>query len=49
MENKVSVYLFNQHIADIYQIDDRVYLRQFNSSAHNASTTYVKYNQELNN
>ncbi|WP_457745154.1 hypothetical protein [Sulfurimonas sp.] len=34
---KVSLYLFNEHIADVYQINDRVYLRQFNASAHKAS------------
>ncbi|MDF1879038.1 type II toxin-antitoxin system HipA family toxin [Sulfurimonas sp. SAG-AH-194-C20] len=34
---KVSLYLFNEHIADVYQIDDRVYLRQFNASAYKAT------------
>jgi len=34
---KVSIYLFNEHIGDVYQIDDRVYLRQFNGSTHKAS------------
>jgi len=37
MSEKVSLYLFNEHIGDVYQIDDRVYLRQFNASAHRAS------------
>ena len=37
MEKKVRLYLFDKYIADIYQIDDRVYLRQFNSSAYIAS------------
>lgn len=37
MVDKVSLYLFNQHIADIYQVDDRVYLRQFNAGAFKAS------------
>jgi len=37
MADKVSLYLFNQHIADIYQVDDRVYLRQFNAGAFKAS------------
>jgi serine/threonine-protein kinase HipA len=37
MSDKVSLYLFDKHIADIYQIEDRVYLRQFDSSAHYAS------------
>ena len=37
MNKKVSLYLFNKHIADIYQVDDRVYLRQFNSAAFYAS------------
>ncbi len=35
--NKVSLYLFEKHIADIYQVDDRVYLRQFNNGAFHAS------------
>lgn len=37
MEKRVSLYLFDKHIADIYQVDDRVYLRQFNSAAFYAS------------
>jgi serine/threonine-protein kinase HipA len=37
MDKKVSLYLFNKHIADIYQVDDRVYLRQFDSAAFHAS------------
>jgi len=37
MADKVSLYLFEKHIADIYQIDDRVYLRQFDSAAFTAS------------
>jgi serine/threonine-protein kinase HipA len=37
LDKKVSLYLFEKHIADIYQIDDRVYLRQFNSGAFDAS------------
>ena len=37
MDKKVSLYLFNKHIADIYQVDDRVYLRQFDSAAFYAS------------
>ena len=37
MDKKVSLYLFDKHIADIYQVDDRVYLRQFNSAAFYAS------------
>ncbi|MDQ7062412.1 MAG: type II toxin-antitoxin system HipA family toxin [Sulfurimonas sp.] len=37
MNKKVSLYLFDKHIADIYQIDDRVYLRQFDSAAFKAS------------
>ena len=45
MEKKVNLYLFNQYIADIYQIDDRVYLRQFNSSAHRASP--ISITQEI--
>jgi serine/threonine-protein kinase HipA len=37
VSQKVGLYLFNTHIADIYQVDDRVYLRQFNSAAFKAS------------
>ncbi len=37
MDKKASLYLFEKHIADIYQVDDRVYLRQFNSRAFDAS------------
>lgn len=37
MDKKVSLYLFDKHIADIYQVDDRVYLRQFDSAAFKAS------------
>ncbi len=37
MDKKVSLYLFEKHIADIHQVDDRVYLRQFNSAAFKAS------------
>ncbi len=37
MDKKVGLYLFEKHIADIYQMDDRVYLRQFDSAAFNAS------------
>ena len=37
MADKVSIYLFSKHIADIYQVDDRVYLRQFEKGAYLAS------------
>ncbi len=37
MKKKVGLYLFDKHIADIYQIEDRVYLRQFDSAAFKAS------------
>lgn len=37
MKKKVSLYLFDKHIADIYQVEDRVYLRQYNSLAFKAS------------
>ncbi|MEA1918987.1 MAG: HipA domain-containing protein [Campylobacterota bacterium] len=37
MNTKVSLYLFDKHIADIYQVEDRTYLRQFNSAAFYAS------------
>ena len=44
MENKVSLYLFEKHIADIYQVDDRVYLRQFDSGAFYASPISISKN-----
>jgi len=37
MTNKAGLYLFDKHIADIYQVDDRVYLRQFEKGAYLAS------------
>jgi len=37
MNNKAGIYLFDKHIADIYQIDDRVYLRQIENGAYYAS------------
>ncbi len=37
MSDKVSLYLFDKHIADIYQVNDRVYLRQFDFGAFYAS------------
>jgi len=37
MADKVALYLFDKHIADIYQVDDRVYLRQFDKGAYLAS------------
>ena len=37
MDKKVSLYIFDKHIADIYQVEDRVYLRQFDSAAFYAS------------
>lgn len=37
MANKVSIYLFDKHIADMYQDGDRVYLRQIDDAAHKAS------------
>lgn len=37
LDKKVSLYLFDKHIADIYYVEDRVYLRQFDSAAFRAS------------
>lgn len=37
MADKVSIYLFKKHIADMYQDEDRVYLRQIGDLAHQAS------------
>ena len=47
MEKKVRLYLFEKHIADIYQINDRVYLRQFDASAYRASPLSIP--QDINN
>lgn len=44
MTDKVALYLFNKHIADIYQVDDRVYLRQFNAGAFYASPISIAKN-----
>ncbi len=41
MANKVSLYLFDEHIADIYQEEDRVYLRQIDNKAHRASPILI--------
>ncbi len=41
MDKRVSLYLFDKHIADIYQIEDRVYLRQFDSAAFKASPVSI--------
>lgn len=37
MSDKVSIYLFEKHIADVYEVDDRIYLRQYDNGAHRAS------------
>lgn len=37
MADKVSIYIFDEHIADIYQEEDSVYLRQIDNKAHKAS------------
>ncbi len=37
MADKVGLYLFDKHISDIYQVEDRIYLRQINSGAFYAS------------
>lgn len=37
MSAKASLYLFDKHIGDVYQINDRIYLRQFDFGAHLAS------------
>ena len=37
MADKVSIYLFDKHIADMYQDGDRVYLRQIDDAAYMAS------------
>ena len=44
MNKKVSLYLFDKHIADIYQVDDRVYLHQFDSAAFKASPISIAKN-----
>jgi len=37
MADKVSIYLFDKHIAELYQDEDRIYLRQIDDLAHKAS------------
>ena len=48
MAEKVGIYLFNKHIADLYQDGDRVYLRQIDGLAHQASPLSIaKEMQEI--
>lgn len=48
MAEKVSIYLFDKHIAELYQDGDRVYLRQIDSLAHQASPLSIsKEMQEI--
>ena len=42
MAEKVSIYLFGKHIAELYQDGDRVYLRQIASLAYQASPLSIE-------
>ena len=43
---KVSIYIFEQHIADMYQDDDRVYLKQIDDICHKVSPLMLNSNQK---
>ena len=44
---KVSIYIFEQHIADMYQDDDRVYLKQIDDICHKVSALMLNSNQKV--
>lgn len=43
---KISIYLFNKHIADMHQDADRVYLKQINGLCHKASPLMISSDVE---
>ena len=43
---KVSIYIFDQHIADMYQEGDRVYLKQIDDMCHKVSPLMLNFNQK---
>ncbi|MFA9240503.1 MAG: type II toxin-antitoxin system HipA family toxin [Candidatus Paceibacteria bacterium] len=43
---KVSIYIFEQHIADMYQDGDRVYLKQIDDICHKVSPLMLNSNQK---
>jgi len=43
---KISLYMFEQHIADMYQDGDRVYLRQIDDMCHKVSPLMLSANQK---
>ncbi len=59
MTREVSIYLFNKHIADMYQDEDRVYLKQVDALVYQASpiaidkdmkeieTTHLKFMEKV--
>ena len=43
---KISIYIFGKHIADMYQEEDRVYLKQVNDLCHKVSPLMLSSNQK---
>ncbi len=43
---KISIYIFDQHIADMFQEGDRVYLQQIDDMCHQASPLMLNSNQK---
>lgn len=43
---KISIYIFGQHIADMYQEGDRVYLKQVDDMCHKVSPLLLSSNQK---
>jgi serine/threonine-protein kinase HipA len=44
MTEKVNIYLFAKHIATMYEDNDRVYLKQIDNLAHQASPLSIGKN-----
>ena len=43
---KISIYIFEKHIADMYQDEDRVYLKQIDEMCHKVSPLMLNSNQK---
>ena len=43
---KISIYIFEKHIADMYQDEDRVYLKQIDEMCHKVSPLILNSNQK---
>ena len=43
---KISIYIFDQHIADMYQDGDRVYLKQVDDMCHKVSPLILNSHQK---